>query len=98
MSTGCNCNVVEYKPGSWYYILEDYDAPKNAWDWRENAAAYGPFDDDEATLRHLSKNHANPGGYSILRYSPEFGKDKVLASLVANAKRPRMDTLGLWGL
>jgi hypothetical protein len=37
-------------------------APKNSWDWREHARAYGPFPSQDAAVKHLQSNHANPGG------------------------------------
>jgi hypothetical protein len=65
MSTGCECEFVEQESGKWIYRLEHYNAPKNAWDWRENADEFGPFSSFEQAERHLRDNHANPGGYSV---------------------------------
>ena len=65
MSTGLSCEFVEPKPGEWYYILEDWSAPKQSWDWREFATAYGPFKSEEEANEHLGDNHANPGGATI---------------------------------
>jgi hypothetical protein len=91
MSTGLECNFVEWKPKEWYYILEDWDAPKNAWDWREYATAYGPFSSEEEADKHLSDNHANPGGSCTIPYTEgETGaEDQVMLDLIANAKKPR---------
>ncbi len=90
MSTNSNCEIIEIKTGKWYYILEDYNAPKNAWDWRDYATAYGPFRDEAAALEHLDQNHANPGGYSTSRLpmgTPELdlSKDATLARLIESA-------------
>ena len=63
MSTNSECRLVETKPSRWFYILEDRNAPKNAWDWMEYARAYGPFKTEALALKHLDDNHANPGGY-----------------------------------
>ena len=68
MSTGLNCEILEPTPGEWFYILEHYNAPKNAWDWHDHATAYGPFPSQAAADRHLSDNHANPGGCYVLPY------------------------------
>lgn len=87
MSTNNECMVVEYKPGQWYYVLEHYNAPKNSWDWREHASAYGSFSSEEAALRHLAKNHANPGSHYVETYHDGLGKDTVLAKLIAKATR-----------
>jgi hypothetical protein len=86
-STGHNCEFVEWRPGQWYYVLEDYGSSKDMWDWRENARAYGPFDSEEEAHRHLADNHPNPGGSSTVRYSPELGKDKVLQGLMSKAEK-----------
>lgn len=85
MSTGLECQIVERKPGEWYYILEDYDALKMAWDWREHATAYGPFPSEDAACRHLSDNHANPGGYWTIPFDPEAKPDEVVERLFASA-------------
>ncbi|HSR22743.1 MAG TPA: hypothetical protein VLW53_04280 [Candidatus Eisenbacteria bacterium] len=69
MSTGLECTFIEVKPGRWYYLLEDWDAPKGAFDWREYATAYGPFDTENEAAEHLDDNHANPGGWSRTPYS-----------------------------
>jgi len=29
------CLFVEPKLGQWFYVLEESNAPKDAWDWRE---------------------------------------------------------------
>ena len=68
MSTGLECTFIEVKPGRWYYLLEDWDTPKCAFDWRESATAYGPFDSEDEAVDHLDDNHANPGGWSSVRY------------------------------
>jgi hypothetical protein len=85
-STGLSCELIEWKPGEWYYILEHGNAPKNAWDWREYASAYGPFSSEEEAHDHLSNNHANPGGYSVDTYR-ERGKDEVMDRLIADAPK-----------
>jgi hypothetical protein len=87
MSTGLECEFIEVKPGSWYYLLEGWDAPKMADDWREYANAYGPFQNVEEAQEHLRRNHANPGGYSTSSYEPGFEPGPVLAGLLAEAKR-----------
>ena len=63
MSTGLNCEFVSPKGDLWYYILEDYSAPKVTWDWKEYATCYGPFSSFEAAYNHLHRCHSNPGGY-----------------------------------
>jgi hypothetical protein len=94
MSTGCNCELLEVKKGEWWYVLEDYSAPKNSWDWREYASAYGPFGTKEIALKHLRDNHANPGGYSSMEYTPDYRPDEVMLKLMAEAaERKKRDAL-----
>ncbi len=85
MSTGLECDFIEWEPNKWFYALQDWSCPRGAWDWREYATAYGPFTTYEAARKHLRDNHANPGGHSICAYSDEQAKDEVLAKLIAGA-------------
>lgn len=86
MSTGFECNFVEFQPGAWYYVLQRWDCPRGAWDWREYADCYGPFPSKEAADEHLRDHHANPGGSSTIRYSPDHATDEVLVRLVREAR------------
>ena len=90
MSTGLECDFIEYEPGKWYYILQNGSCPRDAWDWREYATAYGPFGSEDAALGHLSRNHANPGGFSSTNYSPKnhavLEQDEVFQKLLKGTK------------
>jgi hypothetical protein len=86
MSTGCECQFIEVKPNEWWYLLEEYNAPKNSWDWREFAEAYGPFSSEDEAGEHLSKNHANPGGREIQVYQEGFQPDAILTKLMNDAR------------
>jgi hypothetical protein len=87
MSTNSECHFFQWgEGGKWYYLLEDYNAPKNAWDWREYATCYGPFDTEEKADYALRNGHANPGGSTA--YVAET-TDKVLAEHVKKATKPR---------
>ena len=93
MSTNSECRFYQVETQKWYYVLEDYDAPKNAWDWREHASAYGPFATLEKALQHLDDNHASPGGYCECplpegQTQLDLSKDETLAKLIASATRP----------
>lgn len=88
MSTGLECQFHERKPGEWYYILQDWECPVGAWDWREHATAYGPFGSRESALAHLRGHHANPGGYSVTPHG-EYREDSVLKRLFGNGKDSR---------
>lgn len=92
MSTNSECLFVQTKPNEWFYVLEQRSAPKNAWDWREYADAYGPFATEDEASEHLRNNHANPGG-SCTEPLPEgvlernMDDDNVLRDLIAEAPR-----------
>lgn len=88
MSTNSECLFVEPKPGEWYYILESYNAPKNAWDWREYADATGPFSSETAAQEYLSTHESNPGGSSTFSHS-YFKPDAVYETLIRNAHAPK---------
>ncbi len=87
MSTNSSCLIIEVEPGKWYYVLEDYDAPKNAWDWREYAVVYGSFPTMETATKHLRNNHANPGGWNEQPFVEGYKPDEVMARLIAEAKK-----------
>ena len=90
MSTNVNCLFIEIEPAKWYYILEDYNAPKNSWDWREYASATGPFKTEETAHTHLRNNHCNPGGSGVQEYKEpiDLEKDTVLKELIEKAEDP----------
>jgi hypothetical protein len=89
MSTGLECHFEEIAPGTWYYLLENDDAPKMAWDWREYATAYGPFPSEDAANDHLARHHPNPGGYSVTQVADRTEPlDAVLTQCIAKAITP----------
>lgn len=63
MSTGADCQIYEKIPGKWYYDLQCY--PYGA---SEEYVTEGPFPSERAAERHLSDNHANPGGWVVTPY------------------------------
>ena len=83
MSTGFECLFVEWNKNEWYYILQNWNCPVGAWDWREYATAYGPFKSEEKADKHLRDNHANPGGSSQVDANHD---DPVMIELIAEAK------------
>lgn len=93
MSTGLECEIVEVRPGEWYYILELGFAPRVAWDWREHARAVGPFPSYDAAWEHLADFEANPGGHAILAldgpYAVDVDNDETLRHLVDGAQPPQ---------
>lgn len=86
MSTGFECEIRELRPGAWYYILQDWDCPVGAWDWREYASVVGPYASAELAIKGLHDNEANPGGYFEVLYD-ERSKARNDA-LLGRARRP----------
>lgn len=87
MSTGFECYFAEVSPGEWFYVLQDWDCPVGAWDWREYATAYGPFATFDEASEHLQRHHANPGGYSTHEYDPARRSDETEQKLFAEARK-----------
>ena len=63
MSTGAECYIIEKEPGKWYYKLQLW--PYGEWD---EYLTEGPFKSEDRAIKHLSDNHANPGGWSTYPY------------------------------
>lgn len=87
MSTNSECLLIEVAPGKWYFVLEDYHAPKNAWDWREHAVAYGPFPTLEAAETEF-RFHANPGGSWTTPFEEGYKMDATMLRLTTEARKP----------
>lgn len=68
MSTGADCVFIEREPGVWYYRLQEW--PYGEWPEYEE---YGPFTSEDEANEHLHDNHANPGGYSVIRWTEPKG-------------------------
>jgi len=86
LSTNLECRFVERKPGHWFYLLESGWA-ENAFDWREEADVYGPFDTQEQAYEHLRDNHANPGGFWVMDHQT-FVEDEVYKRKLDTAISP----------
>lgn len=87
MSTNLNCQFIEPTQNEWYYVLEDWGAPNNAWDWREYSTATGPFRSKDLARNYLTTHEANPGASSTIA-ATEFTMDSVYADLIKRARRP----------
>lgn len=90
MSTGLECEIVEVTPGEWFYVLQNWDCPVGAWDWREYATAYGPFGSEDEAEQHLSDHHANPGGWSVVEYEPGAKLSETEQTLFADARERKL--------
>jgi hypothetical protein len=86
MSTGLECVFYEIEAkGEHFYILQNWDCPKGAYNWMEYAKAYGPFKSFDAADQHLSDNHANPGGFWRRKYTE--GSSETVDRLLAEARQ-----------
>ena len=86
MSTGYECEFIEPVKGSWYYILQRWDCPVGAWDWREYANAFGPFDSFDDAQEHRRTRQANPGGFDKILFS-DCRIDDVMKKLISSARK-----------
>lgn len=88
MSTGFECQFIEAQRGKWFCILQNWDCPVGAWDWREYANAYGPYPSENAAVEALFENEANPGGWSITNFELYLSNDpdEVESKLIAKAR------------
>jgi hypothetical protein len=59
MSTGAACHFEEKEKGRWYYDIQRW--PYGEWPEYDTN---GPFPTLEKAIDHLSRNYANPGGWT----------------------------------
>ncbi len=85
MSTGLECEFVKVN-GEYFLVLEEGTAPKQVWDWREFAKAYGPFRSELQARDFLCAHFANPGGYTCAG-DKDIEPDEVLADLLKDAEK-----------
>lgn len=50
----------------WFYVLERRHAPKDAWDWTDDADAFGPFPTIEAAQDHEYRSDSDTSGAEIV--------------------------------
>ena len=86
MSSGLECVFIEPERGRWYYVIQQHSCPVGAWDWREYADCFGPFQSYEYAGEHLRQNHANTGGHSIEAHE-DFRPSKMWDALIASAEK-----------
>jgi hypothetical protein len=60
---------IELASGDWFYIIEDRDAPRDAWDWHEYATAHGPFPTLEAAQDHEYNSDSDTSGAEIVEFT-----------------------------
>lgn len=91
MSTGLDCQIVEIQPNEWYYELEQYGN-------RDMYDVFGPFPTDTAAEQHIHDHQANPGGWCVTAYNPEYATsdDKLEAYRKAALKPQKAHGLYHW--
>ena len=77
---------IEQAAGRWFYLLEDRGAPKDGWDWRESAKAFGPFQTLEAAQEHEYESKSDTSGAEIV-FLGDRALDIIALSLIAKAAR-----------
>lgn len=91
MSTGRECELIEVRPGEWFFLLENDFTPVGAWDWREHDPyCGGPYPTLDACADGLHENHANPGGWFQRSLAPGQTEAKLsepVAKAVAEARK-----------
>ena len=91
MSTGLECEFVEYTPGTWYYVLQYKFPSAQEEDWWDYAHAFGPFASYDAAWDHLRRTQPNPGGHLYSEYDPQYMGLETLRNLIAEAEDPQQD-------
>ncbi len=85
MSVDRELEFIEPEEGRWFYVLEDWSAPRNAWDWHEHVSCYGPFESHEAACYHqYNISRISTGGSTITDHS-SFEMTPLLGQLIESA-------------
>ncbi|MCU0951150.1 MAG: hypothetical protein MUC68_08795 [Burkholderiaceae bacterium] len=66
MSTSLECQIIEIRPGAWYYLAEPAMARGLTYDWREQSRATGPFASSDAAAEHIQQHYADAGEHWIV--------------------------------
>jgi hypothetical protein len=71
-------------------VLQNWDCPRGAFDWREWATSYGFFLSEEEAEEFLRQHFANPGGHVILTHEDvQQWSDPAWSTLARTAERNR---------
>jgi len=85
---GQELEFVERRPGDWFFVLGAYWGSA-AWDWREDAMAYGPFGSEQEARECQVHDHPGPSGSRVLTHDryrqDEFHEDKLYVRLFEEA-------------
>ncbi len=84
MSLSYELNYIERHPNKWFYVMQRPYGPMNAWDWREDAFAVGPFRTEQDAMDHHYKKQIHNGGSTHISNS-EYHEDEIFKTLLDNA-------------
>ena len=60
---------IETASGDWFYILERKGAPKDQWDWMDDADAFGPYPTLEAAEDAEYQSDSDTSGSEVVEWS-----------------------------
>jgi hypothetical protein len=88
----CNliCEFIEPERDTWFYLIQNWTCPANAWDWREDSTCVGPFKTYEEGSRHLKTTHTSYGPpllYPVAHYQPDDTYRMLISGALAPKKR-----------
>lgn len=87
-----SCLHIETEDSTWFYLVENEDAPENAWDWREYSTAHGPFDTLEEAMDHRADNSPGVSGSEIRHHSPSNPHPEIVHAKIAEAAAAAVNT------
>lgn len=102
MSTSLECQIIEMRPGQWYYLAEPAMARGLTYDWREQSIATGPFASSDAAAEHIARHHADAGEHWVVAL-PEGVPQRDLSApanawlkrVIERARTPEEEPLAL---
>ncbi len=80
-----SCIYIENEDSTWFYLAENEDSPEDAWDWREYATAFGPFDSLEEAADHRVDNRPDVSGCEIRRHNPSAPLPEIVREKIDEA-------------
>jgi hypothetical protein len=86
-----SCLYIEVEPDVWFYLAENEDSPEEAWDWREYATAFGPFDGLGDAMNHRAENRSDISGCEIRHYDADRPKAEIVRAKIDEALQAAAD-------
>ncbi len=82
------CEFIEPTRDTWFYIIQNWTCPSDAWDWREDATCYGPFRTYEEGKEHLKASFCDSENQNIFPFA-YYQPDDTYQKLIATTVTPR---------